>query len=209
MKKNLLIVSALVLILLLIFRHRSGPAMDLHPNSALAEILAGEAGSVMGGEGKVVVIGRADDKGSETAGGHQILSFEAALNKSSSLKLVATEWLPPETSHMMRSGAITGDQLLGLIEQYPETQELVVFAGLPPLSPAITEKLKVHPVKLLAVCGYSLNTKAWLQAGYLAAAVVPRFTEIPPGSPDPKTTQEWFAREFVMLTPDAASEWPY
>ena len=211
MKKNILVALALALAALasLIIWHRSGPVMDMRPSSALGEVLAREAETMLGGAGNIVVIGRAADRDNATAGGKQIQSITAALGNRSSLKLIATEWLPPEPSSMMRSGSVTADQLLDLIEKYPAAGVFVVFAGLPPLSPAITENLKSHPVKLMAVCGYSMNTKAWLQEGVLMAAVIPRFAELPSGSPAPKTTQDWFSQEFAMLTPDNAGQWPF
>jgi hypothetical protein len=43
----------------------------------------------------------------------------------------------------------------------------------------------------------------------LAAAVVPRFGELPAGTPAPKTVKDWFRQEFELLTPESIPQVPY
>ena len=103
----------------------------------------------------------------------------------------------------MNAGDLTTEQLLQLIEKNPAADALVIFTGLPPLSPDLAEKLTARSLKLLAVCGYGATVRHWLEARALAVAVVPRLGEPPPGTPVPKTTKDWLRQEFEILTPES------
>ena len=81
---------------------------------------------------------------------------------------------------------------------------VVVFAGLPPCSQLLVDKLAGGSLKLVAVCGNSPMVKEWLEAKALALAIVPRMEDLPPGTAAPKTARDWFQREFEIITPETA-----
>ena len=85
----------------------------------------------------------------------------------------------------------------------------MVFAGLPPCSQTLVDKLTARSLKLVAVCGYGPTVRRWLESKALAIAVVPRMEELPAGTPAPKTTREWFQREFEIVTPETVGRLPY
>jgi hypothetical protein len=202
-------IASVLLALIAIRRQLAPPAMNLRPSLAVGEVLAGEVARVLGGRGKVVVIGRGSARDGKNAGGEQISSFGAAMKRLGTLPIISTEWLPQPPAGTMDPGVVKTEQLLQLIEKHPEVDAFVIFAGLPPPSPPVSEKLSARPLKLLAVCGYGPHVRRWLETGALAVAVVPRFGELPPGTPAPQTVKDWFEREFEMLTPESVGRLPY
>ena len=210
--KALILTLVLVSVALAVFvfrRQSSGPAMNLRPSVAVGEVLAEETSRLLGGKGNIVVIGRASAKEGQSAGNEQITSLGAALRRRASPKIAATEWLPQPPRLSMNTSDLTAEQLVALLEKHPEANAFVVFAGLPPLSPPLAEKLTARSLKLLAVCGYGATLRRWLAAHVLAAAVVPRFGELPAGTPAPKTVKDWFSQEFELLTPESLAQLPY
>ena len=210
--KALVFTLVLVSVALAVFvfrRQSSGPAMNLRPSVAVGEVLAEETSRLLGGKGNIVVIGRASAKEGQSAGNEQITSLGAALRRRASPKLAATEWLPQPPRMTMNASDLTAEQLVALLEKHPEANAFVIFAGLPPLSPPLAEKLTARSLNLLAVCGYGTTVRQWLEAHLLAAAVVPRFGELPPGTPAPKTAKDWFSQEFEILTPESRGHLPY
>lgn len=211
-RKTLILVSCFALVTLgtfLVLRQSSEPAMNLRPSTAVGQVLAEETSRLLGGAGNVVVLARDRDKDNQSAGGEQLASFKAAMARRASPKIIATEWLHHPNALAMNAGDLTSEQLLQLLEKNPEANSLVLFAGLPPFSPPLAQKLAARSVKLLAVCGYSPNVRRWLEARSLALAVVPRFGELPSGTPSPKTAKDWFGQEFQLLTPESVGGLPY
>jgi hypothetical protein len=213
MKNKVLILTvaiASVALALFVFRWQSsGPAMSSRPSLAVGEVLADETSRLLGGKGKVVVIARASAKEGQSAANEQISSFAAALSRRTSPRIAATEWLPRPLRPVMNSGDLSAEQLLQLIEKNPDANAIVVFAGLPPFSRPLADKLISRQVKLLAVGGYGATVRRWLEAQVLAVAVIPRFGELPPGTPAPRTVRDWFSQEFEMVTPDSVGRLPW
>ena len=109
----------------------------------------------------------------------------------------------------MDMGGVTEEQFLAAAEKYPDAKAIVVFGGLPPCSQALAEKLNAGSLKAVAVCGYGPTVRRWLESKALAIAVVPRMEDLPAGTPAPKTPQEWFQREFEIITPETVGQRPY
>lgn len=202
-------VASILLVVFVVRRQSSDPAMNLRPSVAVGEMLAEETTRLLGGKGNIVVIGRVSAKDGQTAGGEQMASFGTAMRRRASPRIAATEWLPRPPGPMMNAGDLTAERLLQLVEKHPEADAFVVFAGLPPLSASLGEKLTARSLRLLAVCGYGATVRRWLETRALAVAVVPRFGELPPGTPAPKTAKDWFRQEFELLTPESVGHLPY
>jgi hypothetical protein len=109
----------------------------------------------------------------------------------------------------MDLGGVAEDQLVAFADKHPGANAFVIFAGMPPLSARGIEKFAGRSLKLMAVCGYGSTLKQLLQARVVSLAVVPRFADLPPGTPEPKTAQDWFQREFELLTPETVGAAPY
>ena len=139
----------------------------------------------------------------------RVASLTAALQHHATLKLAAAEVVPRATGGMMDVGAVTDEQLLTAMEKNPEANALVVFAGLPPCTQPLVDRLSSRSLKLVAVCGYGPTARRWLESKALAIAVVPRIGDLPAGTAAPKTTREWFQREFEIITPETVGRLPY
>lgn len=213
MKTNKLTLALAVLLCLgaawILRRHFSSPNVNLKSSTAAGEVLADEVGRLLGGTGKVVVLSREASKGEHDATAERVRSFAAAVSHRASLTLAATEWAPRPPAGLMDLGAVLPDQFLAAMDKNPGANVLIVFAGLPPWSQALADKLAARSLKLVAVCGYGPNVRRWLESKALALAVIPRFDDPPAGAPAPKTAKEWFEREFQLIAPEDFGRLPY
>jgi hypothetical protein len=74
-------VASVALALFVRWRQSSELTMNLGPGTAVGEVLAGEAGRLPVGTGKVVVIGHSSAKDGQSAHGEQISSFGSAMGR--------------------------------------------------------------------------------------------------------------------------------
>lgn len=192
----------------ILWQRSAHPQFDSQPSAAVGEVLADEITRLLGEVGQVVLIARDQDKNAPGAGSERVAAFRAALSRRKSPQLAAVvEWLPrPPRSEMAMLGmtgqSLTEPQLLALVERHPEARAFVILGGAPLHSPAGTQKIRNHSLKFVVVSGYSQTLRQLLQARVVALAVVPRFADLPPGTPAPQTAKDWFAREFEILTPE-------
>ncbi len=197
-----LAVAVVALAVFLLWRQFSRPTINLRPSNAVGEVLAEEVVRMLGGTGKVVLIGRYASRDGGDASSEQITSLQAALKGRAAGSFVATEWLPRSPVGAMDLGGIAPGQFLELMDRNKDANMFVVFAGLPPFSQELAAKLAARSLKLLAVCGYNANVRHWLEAHALSVAVVPRTDDLPAGTSAPRTAADWFGREFQMVTPE-------
>ena len=198
-----------LLLAFVLWRHLSNPADKLHPSAAAGEVLAEEVARAIGGSGKVAVISRQPLERGVEASREILAAFEAGLKRHSKVTLAAADWLPRPRTGTMDLGIVTPEQFLAALQKHPEANALVILAGMTPYSAELADQLKTRSLKVLAVCGYTADVKRWLESKAMAGAIVPRPGELPPGSPVPKTRQEWFQREFLLLTPETLQNAPY
>jgi len=210
--KKLVLAVALVAILVagyILWRQFSAPAVNFRPSAAAGEVLADEVSRLLGGSGEVLIIARQTSREGTDAMGQRVASFAAALGRGTKLQLTATEWIPRAAGGMMDLGGVSQEQLETALEKNSTVNLAVVFAGLPPYSPGLAEKLTARSQKLVAVCGYGPTVRSWLDAKALELAVVPRLGDPPATTAAPKTAKEWFEREFQIVTPANVGQMPY
>jgi hypothetical protein len=209
-KSKLVVALALVgLAGFLVWRQAANSKINFKPSAAVGEVLADEASRLLEGNGQVVLIARAPDPNEPDANSERVAAFQAALKHRKSPRLAAVEWLARPPRGQMDMGGVAEEQLVELADKHPTANAFVIFAGLPPLSARGIEKITGRSLKLMAVCGYGANLKRLLQAQVVSVAVVPRFDDLPPGTPAPKTARDWFEREFELLTPETLARAPY
>ena len=208
-RKMVLALVLMVLAGLLVWRQTTRSRVNFKPSAAVGEVFADEAIRLLGGAGQIVLIARAPDPNDPDANSERIASFQAAMKLRKSPRLVAVEWLARPPRGQMDLGGVSEEQLVAFADKHPGANAFVVFAGLPPLSPRGIEKFTGRSLKLMVVCGYGENLKRLLQARVVSSAVVPRFDDLPPGTPAPKTARDWFQREFELLTPETMGRAPY
>jgi hypothetical protein len=207
--KKLVVVLAVLAILaaaFLLWQQFSAPRVNLRPSAALGEVLAEEIGRFPGGPSKVLIISRQVRQEGPDARREQVASLTAALRHDAKLKLLATEWVPRPPRGVMDLGELTEEQFLAALEKNATANVAVVFAGLPPCSQPLVDKLAARSLKLVAVSGYGPTVRRWLESKALAIAVVPRTEDLPAGTPAPKTTRDWFQREFNIITPETVGQ---
>lgn len=207
--KVALTLALVVLAAFLVWRQNARPQINLKPSAAVGEVIADEAARLLEGNGQVILIARAPDPKDPDANSERIASFQAAMKLRKSPQLAAVEWLPRPPRGAMDLGGVDEEQLVAFADKHPGANAFVIFAGLPPLAPRVVEKFAGRSLKLMAVCGYGATLKQLLQARVVSLAVVPRFADLPPGTPEPKTAQDWFQREFELLTPETIGAAPY
>ena len=190
------------------WRQFSSRQVNLRPSAAAGEVIASEVARLAGGSGQVILISRPLTKGEPDATGERVTSFTASLIHQPTLQL-ATEWAPRPPGLVMDLGAISPEQFLAAVDKNLGAKVVVVFAGLPPWSQTLAGKVSSRSLKVVAVCGYGPNVRRWLESKALTLAVVPRFDDPPAGNSPPKTAQEWFEREFQIITPESLAQLPY
>lgn len=203
------VLALLVLAGFLVWRQTAKPKINLKPSAAVGEVIADEATRLLGGASEIVLIARAPDPNEPDANGERIASFQAAMKLRKSPQLEAVEWLPRPPRGTMDLGDVAEEVLVAFADKHPKANAFVIFAGMPPLSARGIEKFTGRSLKLMAVCGYNANLKRLLQARAVSLAVVPRFADLPPGTPAPRTATDWFQREFELLTPETLDRAPY
>lgn len=193
----------------LIWKSLSAPAVNLRPSAAVGEVLASEVDRLLGGKGQIAIVSRQPPATGPHANRERIESFTGALKSRPGLTLATANWLPSPPAGVMDLGTVSEEQLLAAFENHREARAFLILAGLPPFSPAVAEKMKARSLHLIAVCGYSAHVRRWLEAKALAVAVFPRMGELPAGSPEPRTAQDWFDREYQLATPERMGQLPY
>ena len=195
--------------LFLLWRQFANPGANFKSSDAAGEVIADEIGRLLGDKATIILLSREASKTEPDATTQRVAAFMAAVQRRASLKLAATEWTPRPAAGVMDFGAVSPEQFLAALEKNTGANGLVVFAGLPPWSPALAEKLSARSLKLVAVCGYGPNVRRWLESKALTLAVVPRFDDPPAGTAAPKTAKDWFEREYQLVTPESVGLLPY
>ncbi len=193
----------------LIWRHVDGPKVNLRPSAAVGEVLAEEMNRLLGGKGKIVILSRQPFADVPDANGQRIEAFTAALHRIPGLKVAPPDWLPRPPMGTMDLGTVTAEQLLAAFDKNADAEGFLILAGMPPLTDVVVAKVKARSLKLIAVCGYSGHVKRWLESQALAVVVVPRFGDLPAGTPEPKSARDWFDREYQLFTPATLGQLPH
>lgn len=212
MKTKPIIIGIMVAVgaaaLLLACRKSSPTVASSGLDGTVGQKLAEQARDALGGDGSVVIIGNFLAKIPRSTMGQQLASFQTAMKAPGMPRVAAVEWLSdPDRGSMMESGMATADQLSEIINKYPDANGLIIFAGLPPLTPQLAGELSERKLKVLAVCGYSTVVRAWLKAKALDAVVIPRMGS--PSQADPNTLMGRFDQQFQLVTPKTLEQLPY
>lgn len=185
------------------------PAVNLKPSTALGEVLVEEVSRLLGGQGRILMLGREPSKTGPGTNRERIESFQAAVKRRAGLKLGRMEYVPRVPPGMMDLGGVTAEQILGAMEKAPDANALVILAGLPPYSGELAGRITARSLKVVAVCGYGPNVKQWLGSKALVLAVVPQTRDGAGPATAPKTARDWFDREFQIVTPETVGSMGY
>lgn len=213
-KQSFVLMAALLAIfgsLISLYYTQRGPGIELQPYKALGAVTAEETAKLLGGRGRVVVIGAdfGEYKNLVPMMDAKIKSFQKTLKRTGEMTLAAIEKVKIQPPSLARTGEfMLPDQLAKVMEKNPRVDAIVSFVGLSPLANQDLSALKQNSVKLVVASGYDAAYKKLLQTRLIHLAILPR-TENPPETAEkPRTLREWFDRDYETITPEKAASLP-
>ena len=163
------------------------PRLEMKPHEALGQILAEQAGKLLGTGGKLIVIKRDTDTFTMPAAEAQWDSFEKTLRRAGT-PIAVTRLLKVDP---LRAVSVPPGDFFEVLRKATEADVVVSFLGPPTLSSDQITKLQGRQPRVLAVCTALLPPEVDLAALFAAklirVAVINR-KDPPPAPPtDPKT----------------------
>ncbi len=186
------------------------PRIQLDSYQALGEVAAEETVRLINQNGQVVVIAPDNRTAANPAEAAQLKAFSRALKKQRGVSIEAVETfsLAP-MERMALGGGVPRERFLQVLRAHPKLAALVLFAGFPALEQTDFDLLKQTGAKIVVVSGYLPGYKVLLGAGLINVAIVPRIDPAPENPKPPRTLQEWFERDYMIVTPAKAPGLPY
>jgi hypothetical protein len=172
---------------------------------AYTQITAQDISHLLGGRGDVVVLmwGPPSDDAVHPGGPPDVRAVCEALQKAG-LHVVEKSSVPPARV----GGRIvwTAESYRSVLEHYPQATALVSFIGTPKLSADNIRELPSPRPKLVVVRFADVETaQPLLEQGVLDGVILPSVGS-PSSNHPPKTTQEWFDKYYLFITPATVSE---
>jgi len=185
------------------------PKSDLDISQALGAVTAEQTAKLLGNKGEVVVISWDSSKNKMPVVEAQLNSFERALKKHGGIQLTASEKVLRNPAQMMATGgAMPTDQLFKVIKTHPKAGAIVLFLAFPGLSPEESKQISEGQTKFVVVSGCNPGYKKLLTDRVISLAIIPQFDRIQSTRP-PKTVQEIFDQNYLVVTPEQAASLPY
>lgn len=178
---------------------RDNGQVNAQLHRAVGERLAAETIRVTSGRGRIVVAKL--DHGQSPVIDCQFATFRKALRASSQFEIIDIDTPDPEKKSKYGPGTgMSARRFARLVEKHANADLIVSFIGAPD-----PKELKLSAGKsprLVAVCRSPKELKALFERQILVVALVPRFHFPAPGPEKPRTSDEWFDRQFEVVTPD-------
>ncbi|MBI3657443.1 MAG: hypothetical protein HY232_13595 [Acidobacteria bacterium] len=189
------------------------PQTLLKPDQALGDVVAEETAKLLGKRGQVVVVRELADRKS-LALDTQVDFFKKGLKKMPGITLGGVELvkmgrLPMSPEKRMidpfaePSMGLLPSQLVNIVQSHPKADAFVIFGGFPPLTAEEFNGLKQGGSKWIVVSDYEPHYKGLMQAQIIGLAIVPRLGSSQKSGEEPKTSREWFDREYIVVTPES------
>jgi len=178
---------------------------DMRPFEAAGRVLAQQTVRTLGGSGRVVLwrLRYAVDNPMLTA---TSAAFDEALRQTPGVVVAAIEeelYNPYEPMEGMKKTAVNPDRFLELVARHKDADALVLVGTMPNFKEADFDRMPAARPKIIAASLLFLPPRAWLQRHAADVVIAPRQGD-PPAGPDPQTPDEWFARWYVVVTPENA-----
>jgi hypothetical protein len=159
----------------------------------------------LGGHGNVVVLmwGPPSDDALHIGGPPDVLAMCQAFEKDG-LHVVEKNSVPP----VRVPGRLiwTAENYRAVLEHYPQVDALISFIGSPRLNADNIRELPKRRPKLIVVRFAEAETaQPLLKEGVLDGAILSPDASASNNRP-PKTTQEWFDKYYLFVTPETVSE---
>lgn len=186
------------------------PRIQLDSYQALGGVAAEETARLLKQNGQVVIITPDNRTGANPAEAAQLKAFSSTLKKQRGVSLAAVETFSVTPMEQMAlGGSVPRERFVQVLQAHPKVSALVLFAGFPTLEQADFDLLKQVGAKIVVISGYRPGYKVLLQAGLINVAITPRIDSPPENPKPPQTLQEWFDRDYMIVTPDKAPGLPY
>lgn len=183
------------------------PTVDPRPQQALGQVLATEAGKLLGAGGRVTIVARDTSVFSNPASDFQMRGFLAAVKKAQ-LPLGATNWMQLDPLRIVR---VPPGDYLDILRRQKEGDVVVCFLGPPLLNADQRARLGDKKVRVVALCSGAMprqaNLRELFDQGLLHAAAIsqPNPPSTLPASDD---AQAWFQQMYVLITAANLAELP-
>lgn len=188
-----------------LFLYPLPPRLETKPHEALGQVLAEQAGKLLGSGGRLIVITLDTDTFTMPAAEAQWRSFQKTLRRAGTA-IAVTRVLKVDP---LRAVAVPAGDFFEILRKASEADVVVSFLGPPALSPDQIAKLNGKQPRVLAVCTGALppevDLKALFAAKVLRVAILSR-KDPPPGPPADGSSSAWFERLYQMVTSENLGE---
>jgi len=137
--------------------------------------------------------------------------FQTALRAHPGVVVAATERveLGLDPAEAAAKGMDTASSYLALVAKYPTADAFVLLTDAPNLAPEDLNRLPKHLPKVVTLANVAgiPNLRRLFAAGVLHTAILPRW-EQSSATAKPRTPAEWFARNFIIVTPATIDRLP-
>ena len=187
--------------------HSPRSGLDKKAFKGLGEAVAQAASQAVGDHGQIVLVTYfVNQSGTPSAEwlNTQLDGFMNALRAHPGVVIAATErvelGLSPDEA--AAKGMDTAASYFALATKYPNAGAIVLLTDVPNLGPDDLSRLPKPLPKIIAVSNSAgiPNLRRLFEAGVLQAAILPRWEPLADAA-QPHTPAEWFARNFLVVTP--------
>lgn len=175
--------------------------VELHRH--IGEVLAEQTAKLTGKSGKIVTITIDTKEWPELK--IQMDAFKAALKKLGDYDLREYEMDTKDQPKYGVGSGLSGRRYVRTVKKNENADVIVSFVGAPKLTKEEMAELSDKP-RLIAESRSVDNLPLLFENKLIAVAVVSRFQFPSPGTDNPKTPQEWFAKRYqVVVAADVAT----
>lgn len=189
------------------YHNASGPSQkfDLTPYNALGAGVAGETAKLLGGKGQVVVVAPDTSEFKDPVMDGQLATFEQEIKRSGVTIAGTAKFKLTAMERMGSGGAVPSAFLAKAVQDHSSAGVVVLFCPFP----ADYSTAKSDGPKFIVASSYLPSYRKLLESRAIAAAIVPKFDRSAPAASKPKTLQESFEEEFLVITPGNLTSLPY
>jgi len=165
--------------------------------TVVGEVLAEETIKLIGTAGQIVVITLEHGQSGELDTHYE--SFKDGLKKSS-IKILRTDTISAGKSKYGPGSGMSGRRFVKVVTQFAQADAIVSLVGLPDADEAELKELKGRPLPKVVAFARDPKPLPELFANQWAhVAIVPRRQGNPTAPANPKTSREWFDKQYEIV----------
>jgi hypothetical protein len=208
--KRGLIVTACVLVIAasciwIYFTQFKAAKFNVSLHQRIGEVLAEQTAKLVGGKGKVVTIAIETKEWPELR--TQLYAFNTALAKLGKFEVRDYELDTKDKPKYTIGNGLSGRRYVRIVNKNTNASVFVSFVGAPHLKKDDLEQLSFTP-KLIAESRSPEDVARMFEKKLLDVAIVSRFQFPSPSPKSPATPDEWFTKQYQIVTLKTASALP-